>query len=111
MSPPLRTEYRRPVPLSVRQSADDIRYVAEDSYATAVIADEACLDTMSNAFRGRDILRIARTEQRSDVIDLDSAMATQDDELGAVATHAEDMAFWLYSSGSTGRPKGVVHRH
>jgi benzoate-CoA ligase len=26
-------------------------------------------------------------------------------------THADDIAFWLYSSGSTGRPKGTVHTH
>jgi benzoate-CoA ligase len=26
-------------------------------------------------------------------------------------THADQIAFWLYSSGSTGRPKGTVHTH
>lgn len=26
-------------------------------------------------------------------------------------THADQIAFWLYSSGSTGRPKGAVHTH
>ncbi len=30
-------------------------------------------------------------------------------ELDAVASHRDDMAFWMYSSGSTGRPKGIVH--
>jgi benzoate-CoA ligase len=29
----------------------------------------------------------------------------------AADTHADDIAFWLYSSGSTGRPKGTVHTH
>jgi benzoate-CoA ligase len=27
------------------------------------------------------------------------------------ATHADEIAFWLYSSGSTGKPKGTVHTH
>ena len=29
--------------------------------------------------------------------------------LPQIATHRNEMAFWMYSSGSTGRPKGVVH--
>ncbi|WP_374193473.1 benzoate-CoA ligase family protein [Trinickia mobilis] len=29
----------------------------------------------------------------------------------ALATNADDIAFWLYSSGSTGKPKGTVHTH
>ena len=41
--------------------------------------------------------------------ELDAALAAQDYELEAAATHRDDMAFWLYSSGSTGKPKGVVH--
>jgi benzoate-CoA ligase len=42
----------------------------------------------------------------------DDAVSGHPDELlPAADTHADDMAFWLYSSGSTGRPKGVVHTH
>jgi acyl-CoA synthetase (AMP-forming)/AMP-acid ligase II len=45
-------------------------------------------------------------------LSFDEAVADQPDELEPPAdTHADDMAFWLYSSGSTGRPKGVVHTH
>ncbi len=43
------------------------------------------------------------------MVELDTALAAQDDELEPAATHRDDMAFWLYSSGSTGKPKGVVH--
>src|SRR5205085_7480081 len=44
--------------------------------------------------------------------DFDSIVSERAGELPPpVDTHADDMAFWLYSSGSTGRPKGVVHTH
>ncbi len=52
---------------------------------------------------------LVRGRDGAGVVEFDEAMAAQADELDAVATHRDDMAFWLYSSGSTGKPKGVVH--
>jgi benzoate-CoA ligase len=40
-----------------------------------------------------------------------SSAQTSDSLSDAADTHADDIAFWLYSSGSTGRPKGTVHTH
>jgi benzoate-CoA ligase len=52
---------------------------------------------------------VVRGATEPDVVELDEALAAQDDELAPASTHRDDMAFWLYSSGSTGKPKGVVH--
>jgi benzoate-CoA ligase family protein len=99
-----------PIPLSVRESAEHFRHFLEDSYAEIVVCDADMLATLQPALSGHDVRFLTRGAQEG-AIELDSALAAQEDELDAVATHADDMAFWLYTSGSTGKPKGVVHRH
>jgi len=100
-----------PVPVSVRDTAEHFRHFVEDSYAELVVCDEACLARLQSALDGCRVSYVARGARQEGVVELDEALAAQDDELSALATHADDMAFWLYSSGSTGRPKGVVHLH
>ena len=67
------------------------------------------LQRLRAAFGGRQPRYLVRGVDEDDVVELDTALAAQDDELEPAATHRDDMAFWLYSSGSTGKPKGVVH--
>lgn len=99
-----------PVPVSTRESAENFRHFIEDSYAETVICDADMLESLRAALGGRKLRFLARgADDRA--TELDAALAAQDDELDALSTHAEDMAFWLYTSGSTGRPKGVVHVH
>ncbi len=100
-----------PVPVSVRDTGEHFRHFVEDSYAEVIVCDESSLETLQSVLGGNDIRYVARGVDRDGVVELNSALAAQDEELTAVATHADDMAFWLYSSGSTGRPKGVVHLH
>jgi benzoate-CoA ligase family protein len=99
-----------PVPLSVRESAENFRHFIEDSYAEIVVCDADLLASLRVALEGLDVHFVARGA-REGAVELDAALAAQEDELSPLAMHPDDMAFWLYTSGSTGRPKGVVHRH
>ncbi len=99
-----------PIPVSVRETQSNFRHFIEDSYAGLVVCDANVLPTLQAALTGLD-MRFLASEGGAGAIELEAALAAQEDELAAVATHADDMAFWLYTSGSTGKPKGVVHVH
>lgn len=99
-----------PVPVSLREHAENFRHFIGDSYARFVICEPAMLDALRAALAGLPVQLLARGGHDG-AVELDSAMAAQDAELSPVDTHPDDMAFWLYTSGSTGRPKGVVHVH
>ena len=99
-----------PVPVSVLEATDNFRHFIEDSLAEVVVCDRDVLPRLQAALAGYDV-RFLVHGGGDGAVELESALAAQEDELTAVATHPDDMAFWLYSSGSTGRPKGVVHLH
>jgi acyl-coenzyme A synthetase/AMP-(fatty) acid ligase len=99
-----------PVPVSVRETELNFRHFVEDSYAEIVICDADILPALTAALAGHELRFLARGAGAG-AIELDRALAAQEDELTPVPVHPEDMAFWLYTSGSTGRPKGVVHVH
>src|SRR4051794_3474264 len=96
-----------PVPVNPLYKPSDFRYFLGDSYARVVVADPAFAEKAAEAVDGLDGVRVFEP-----AVLLGDAHAglDGDPDLPAVATHPDDMAFWLYSSGSTGRPKGVVHR-
>ncbi len=100
-----------PVPVSVLDRDDNFRHYVEDSYTELVVTDAATLDRLDGALAGRDLQFLVRGRSGAGVVELDEGLSAQSDELDAVTTHQDDMAFWLYSSGSTGKPKGVVHLH
>ncbi len=99
-----------PVPVSVREKPEHFCHFIEDSYARLVVCDEQMLATLQSALAAQDVRFLARGASHG-AIELDAALAAQEDELEVLATHRDDMAFWLYTSGSTGKPKGVVHLH
>jgi benzoate-CoA ligase family protein len=100
-----------PVPVSPMDKDDNFRHFVDDSYADLVVTDAGALDRLTAALEGRPVRWLVRGGEGGDVVEFDEAMGAQGDELDAVVTHRDDMAFWLYSSGSTGKPKGVVHLH
>jgi benzoate-CoA ligase len=99
-----------PVPVSVRETAENFRHFVEDSYAELVVCDAAMLGALRHALADHEVRFIARGALEG-AVELDGALAAQEPDLEVVGTHSDDMAFWLYTSGSTGKPKGVVHLH
>ncbi|HEX4436662.1 MAG TPA: benzoate-CoA ligase family protein [Solirubrobacteraceae bacterium] len=101
-----------PVPVSVREHRTNFRHFIEDSLARTVICDLSILDRLHSILIGHDVRLLAiGAGEAPGTIELETALAAQEEELSPVDTDPEDMAFWLYTSGSTGKPKGVVHLH
>ena len=100
-----------PVPVNPMDRTDNFAYYLDDSYANVLVVESALLDRLEPVVAERPGLHVlvANGDARGHT-SFDEAVSGHPDELlPAADTHADDMAFWLYSSGSTGRPKGVVH--
>jgi benzoate-CoA ligase family protein len=101
-----------PIPVSVREHAENFRHFVDDSYARVAVCDPHLLGTLREALRGTGVQLLAPgAEEDAGTVELEGALAAQSEELEPVVVDPDDMAFWLYTSGSTGRPKGVVHLH
>jgi benzoate-CoA ligase family protein len=100
-----------PVPVNPMDRSDNFAYYLDDSYANVLVVEAALLDKLAPVIAERPGLRVlVANGEAGGHTRFDDAVAGHPDELLPPAdTHADDMAFWLYSSGSTGRPKGVVH--
>jgi benzoate-CoA ligase family protein len=103
-----------PIPLNTLLTLDQWRYMIEDSRADAVVISAALYERaapMLAEIAGRRHLHSIVSGRDSDqtVIGLEGLLAGSSTELAPVDTHADDVAFWLYSSGSTGSPKGTRH--
>jgi 4-hydroxybenzoate-CoA ligase len=103
-----------PVPLNTLLTLEQWQFMIEDSRAAAVVISAELYDRaapMLAAIARRRHLHIIVNGRDDDTnaISLQGLLAGSSATTQAVASHADDVAFWLYSSGSTGTPKGTRH--
>jgi benzoate-CoA ligase len=109
-----------PIPINTLLTAADYAYLIDHSGAAAAIVSHSLLATLREA-RSKasnsscDIIIVAGpspgADSSHDGPSFAEEIARGDSAHAGALTHADTIAFWLYSSGSTGRPKGVVHTH
>ena len=102
-----------PVLLNTRLTADQYRYLLEDSRAKAVFVSTALLPVVQEAAKELPTLKsiIVVGGGPDPLPRLNMLLAAENEGSAPARTCADEVAYWIYSSGTTGSPKGVMHVH
>jgi 4-hydroxybenzoate-CoA ligase len=102
-----------PVLLNTRLTADQYRYLLEDSRAKAAFVSTALLPVVQEAAKEVQTLKsiVVVGGGPDGMPRFDRLLAAENEGSAPARTCADEVAYWLYSSGTTGMPKGVMHVH
>jgi benzoate-CoA ligase family protein len=101
-----------PIPVNYMFTADDYRYLLNDSRARTLVVHE---DFTGEIESWRDELKylestiVVGNKSKDFHLSFPELMDKASDMCEPAYTIADDFAFMLYSSGSTGTPKGAMH--
>ncbi|NLU82891.1 long-chain fatty acid--CoA ligase [Rhodococcus sp. HNM0569] len=108
------------VPIYETSSADQVRWILEDSGAVALVVEntkhaELVADVAEQAPQLRKLFQIEKPAEGNGVIDeltaLGASVTDGDVDARVAALKASDPATLIYTSGTTGRPKGCALTH
>ncbi|MCL4765811.1 MAG: benzoate-CoA ligase family protein [Hyphomicrobiaceae bacterium] len=103
-----------PVALNTLLTAEQYRYILDDSRAKALVVSQPLLATLQPILAELPFLThliVAGGAAPPYGFTLTEELEQQPDTGELAPTCADEVAFWLYSSGSTGMPKGARHVH
>jgi len=101
-----------PIPINYMFTADDYRYLLNDSRARSLVVHE---DFVNEIESWRDELRylentiVVGKKSKDFHLSFQELLDEASDKCDPTYTTADDFGFMLYSSGSTGTPKGAIH--
>jgi long-chain acyl-CoA synthetase len=102
------------LPILFVLSAEECRYILEDSEAVAVITDAILLAKILEATEGLERLRhviVVGGEDSERTLSYEKLLAESSPDLEIVDRDPDDVAILMYTSGTTGKPKGVMLTH
>lgn len=104
------------VPANTRYSADELRFLIDDSTPSLVLCGEEyapllaeALSGMANPPRVEEIRSYCETPSPQAVADWRAARNYEQVQYGCIST--DDVAMLIYTSGTTSRPKGAMLTH